>query len=329
MVQLLGGRSKFYVALCLIQWESYLGIVICDEAIYFIPYILYNLKVNQVYSLPMLQTKNLTLITPKSQFSFKDLVELWAYRHLIYMLVTRTIKTRYKQTIFGFVWPVLQPLIMMLIYAFIFGELAKLPTDGNLPHNLFIYSGMIPWTFFANGLSSSTNSLVGNSDLMTKVYFPRLAFPVVGVLTGVFDMLVSLGILFIMMLWYGYYPTIQIIFLPLFLGMAGLIAFALGLWFSALNVSIRDVGFGIAFLLRVWLYATPVAYSSKVLPVPYNQLYILNPIASVVDGFRWALFPTEVFPLAGLLISLIVVIIILIGGLFYFRRVEANFADVI
>ena len=188
---------------------------------------------------------------------------------------------------------------------------------------------MIPWQFFSAGLGASTNSLVANSELMTKVYFPRLALPIVGILTGVFDMLISFGILAIMMLAYGYFPGIQIIFLPIFILLAGLLAFALGLWFSALNVRIRDIGFGIAFILRIWLYVTPIAYSSQALPAPYNSLYILNPIAPLVEGVRWSIFGVGEFSLGAIILAYAMTTLFLITGLYYFRHVEANFADVV
>jgi lipopolysaccharide transport system permease protein len=269
-------------------------------------------------------------ITAQSQFTFQDLVELWEYRQLVWVLATRNIKIRYEQTVLGIAWAIIQPLITMFVFAFIFGELAKLPTDGNLPHNLFIFSGLIPWQLFATGLTGATASLSSNVDLMTKVYFPRLVLPIISIASGAFDMLLSLGVLLLMMVAYGYYPSFNILFFPLFLMMSALMAFALGLWFSALNVRIRDIGLGIGFLLRIWLYLTPVGYSSDIVPPPYDRLlYIFNPMIAVVEGFRWSLFSIGDFPLYSVLSSLIITIIILISGLYYFKHIEAIFADVV
>ena len=269
-----------------------------------------------------------TCIDPTTGWTALGLRELWAYRELLYFLTWRDIKVRYKQTALGAAWAIIQPLFMMLVFSLSFGKLAKVPSDG-LPYPIFTFCGLLPWQLFAHALTESSNSLVGNQNLITKVYFPRLVVPISAVLGGLVDFAIAFVILLAMMFYYGVFPGIQLLALPAFILFAVLTALAVGLWLSALNVQYRDVRYTITFLIQFWLFATPVAYPSSLVPEKWRALYGLNPMAGVVEGFRWCLLDTASFPGHVVWASVAVVVLLLIGGLYYFRRMEQEFADVI
>ena len=254
--------------------------------------------------------------------------EIWEYRELLYFLVWRDVKVRYKQTALGAAWAVIQPVLTMLVFSLFFGRLAKVPSDG-IPYPLFAFAALVPWTFFANGLNQASNSLVGSANLVKKVYFPRLVIPVASVLSGIIDLLLALGVLVVMMAYYGWLPTVKIVFLPFFLLLALVASLAVGLWLSALNVEFRDVRYTIPFLTQLWLFATPIAYPSTLLSPPWRTVYGLNPMVGVVEGFRWALFDTGVRPGGVVIASSVATLVLLVGGAFYFRRMERTFADII
>jgi lipopolysaccharide transport system permease protein len=252
---------------------------------------------------------------------------MWESRELLYFLVWRDLKVRYKQTVLGATWAVVQPLATMLIFTVVFGHLARLPSDG-VPYPLFAYCALVPWSYFATALAQSSNSLVDQSRLITKVYFPRLLVPLASVIAGLVDLVITIVVLLGMLLYYRIVPGPAALALPLFILLAMLTALAVGLWLSALNVRYRDVRHTIPFLIQFWLFATPVAYSTSLVPTRWRTIYGLNPMAGVVDGFRWALLGREP-PGAMLVVSVVTVAAIAVGGLFYFRRVEHSFADVV
>jgi lipopolysaccharide transport system permease protein len=266
-------------------------------------------------------------IDPPSGWTSIGFRELWDYRELLYFLTLRDVKVRYKQTALGAAWAIIQPLFMMLVFSLFFGRLAKVPSDG-IPYPIFTFCALLPWQLFAHALTESSNSLVANERLITKVYFPRLVVPIAAVLGGLVDFAVAFVILLAMMLYYRIVPTWAIVTLPAFIFLAVLTALAVGLWLSALNVKYRDVRYTINFLIQFWLFATPVAYPTSIVPERWRALYGLNPMAGVVEGFRWALLGKQP-PGALLAVSVAVVIAILIGGLYYFRRMEQEFADVV
>jgi lipopolysaccharide transport system permease protein len=253
--------------------------------------------------------------------------ELWEYRELLYFLVWRDIKVRYKQTALGAAWAVLQPVLTMLVFTVFFGRLAKVPSDG-IPYPVFVYAALLPWQLFAFALTESANSLVGNQNLIKKVYFPRLVVPLASVLAGLVDFGIAFLVLLALMLYYGIVPSFAILVLPLFLLLAVATALSVGLWLSALNVQFRDVRYTIPFLTQFWMFATPVAYPSSLVPERWRAWYGLNPMAGVVEGFRWALLGKSKSPGPLLWVSGLVVVLLLIGGLAYFRRMESTFADV-
>jgi lipopolysaccharide transport system permease protein len=267
------------------------------------------------------------LIRPSRGWASLNLRDLWNYRELLYFLTWRDIKVRYKQTVLGAAWAVLQPFFTMVVFSIFFGRLAQVPSDG-IPYPIFAYCALVPWSYFAGALDRAGNSLVGSANLITKVYFPRLAIPTSAVLAGLLDLAIAFVVLLGMMLYYGIVPTAAVLTLPLFLLLAIATALAVGLWLSALNVQYRDVRYTIPFLTQFWLFATPIAYSSSLVPEQWRTLYGLNPMAGVVEGFRWALLGKEP-PGPLLAVSVVVVVLLLIGGLYYFRRMEKTFADVV
>ncbi len=230
----------------------------------------------------------ITRIAPSHGWVALELRELWAYRELLYFLIWRDVKVRYKQTALGAAWAIIQPFFTMIVFSLFFGSLAKVPSDG-IPYPIFSYAALVPWTFFANGLNQSANSLVGSANLIKKVYFPRLAMPLAAVLSGVVDFALAFVVLLGLMAWFGVAPTGHVIWLPAFLVLALVSALGVGLWLAALNVQFRDVRYVVPFLTQFWLFATPIAYPSSLLPEPWRSLYGLNPMAGVVEGFRWAL----------------------------------------
>src|SRR3990172_3912430 len=267
------------------------------------------------------------VIEPSRGWVSLKLRDLWEYRELLYFLTWRDIKVRYKQTVLGAAWAIIQPLFTMVAFSIFFGRLAKMPSDG-VPYPIFSYSALIPWTLFANGLSQSSNSLVGSANLIKKVYFPRLVIPVAAVIGGLPDFALSFAVLILMMFYYGIFPTAAVIWLPLLLLLAFMTALGVGLWLSALNVEYRDVRYIIPFLTQFWLFATPIAYPASLLSEPWRILYGLNPMVGVVEGFRWALLGTATKPGLMILVSALASLLVLISGAFYFRRMERNFADV-
>jgi lipopolysaccharide transport system permease protein len=250
------------------------------------------------------------------------------YKELLYFLVWRDVKVRYKQTALGASWAVIQPFLTMVVFSVFFGKLASVPSDG-VPYPIFSFAALVPWTFFASGLTNTASSLVGSANLIKKVYFPRLTIPVATVLSGVVDFAIAFGMLLLLMLYYGIAPTIHVLWLPLLLLLALSTALGAGLWLSALNVQYRDVKYVLPFLTQFWLLATPVAYPSTLLDTPWRTLYALNPMVGVVEGFRWALLGTTTAPGPMIVASSFTSLVLLASGALYFRRMERIFADVV
>ena len=267
-------------------------------------------------------------IRPSTGWVGGNLAELVEYRELIYFLVWRDLKVRYKQTAIGVAWAILQPVLAMVVFTVFFGRLARMPSDG-IPYPVFAYCGLLPWQFFAHALTESGNSLVTNEQLVTKVYFPRLVIPLAAVLSGVVDFGIAFLLLVVLMGVFHVVSTGAIVFLPFFFLLTVATALAVGLWLSALNVQYRDVRYTIPFLAQFWLFATPVVYPSSLVPAKWRALYGLNPMAGVVEGFRWALLGRGEGPGPLLAVSTAVAIALLVSGLCYFRRMERTFADVV
>lgn len=267
------------------------------------------------------------VICPPKKWVPIDFQEIWKYRNLLYNFISRDIKIRYKQTVFGFLWVIIQPVIMMIIFSIIFGRFANIPSDG-IPYPIFSFVALTPWTLFSEGLSRSATGMVANAGIITKVYFPRLIIPISGVLSPLVDFCIASIILIIMMAYYGIIPTLNFLCIPLFILLAIITALAIGLWISALNVKYRDFQYTLSFILQLGLYASPIAYPISIIPEQYRLIYALNPMVGVIEGFRWALLGVKL-PITEICISIGVVIIILIGGLFYFKKTEQYFADVI
>ena len=256
-----------------------------------------------------------------------ELREIWAYRDLLFLLIRRDVSVRYKQSAVGIGWALIQPLLTMLIFTVVFGKFAKLPSEG-YPYAVFTMCALVPWTFFARALGGASGSIVGSSNMITKVYFPRLILPISKTVSGIVDFAVAFGLLVAMLLIYRVVPSLTgLLLLPLFLFMALATAFGIGLWLTALNVKYRDVGLLVPFLTQIWMYVSPIAYSSEIVPERYVWLYSLNPIFGVVEGFRWALLGKAAPALGPLLLSCGVVLLLSISGLWYFRRTEHSFAD--
>lgn len=255
------------------------------------------------------------------------LKDLWQYRELFYFLTWRDIKVRYKQTVLGAAWAILQPFLTMVVFSIFFGKLAKLPSD-NIPYPIFSYSAMVIWFFFANGVTLSSSSMVSEGNTIKKVYFPRLAIPISAVLSGVVDFVLAFVVLVGMMAFYGIAPTISVVWLPLLFLLALVTALGVGLWLSAMNVMFRDVRYVVPFLMQIWLFATPIAYSSSLLKGVWKTIYGINPMAGVVEGFRWALLGTP-RPGPMIWVSVGVSVVLLVSGAYYFRRMEKSFADVV
>jgi len=275
---------------------------------------------------PAIEAASTIVIRPSRGWVSLDLRDLWRYRELLYFLTWRDIKVRYKQTIFGAAWAILQPFFTMIVFSVFFGRLVRVPSDG-IPYPIFAYSGLLPWQLFSQAVTRSGNSLVSNRHLITKIYFPRLAIPISAVLPGLVDFGIAFVVLLVMMVYYHIAPTVALLTLPFFLLLAVAAALGVGLWLSALNLKYRDVGYTIPFLTQFWLFATPVLYPSSLIPEKWQALYGLNPMAGVVEGFRWALLG-KAPPGPFLAISVGAVMLLLIGGLYYFRRMEKTFADV-
>jgi lipopolysaccharide transport system permease protein len=270
----------------------------------------------------------ITRIEPSKGWVSLKLGELWGYRELLYFLTWRDIKVRYKQTIMGAGWAIIQPFFTMVVFSLFFGKLAKVPSDG-IPYPIFSYAALVPWSFFSQGLTNATNSLVHSAGVIRKVYFPRLLVPAASVFASLVDFILAFSILLLMMVYYGITPTLNALWLPLFLLLALITSLGTSLWLSAMNVQFRDIRHTVNFLTQFWLFITPIAYPSTLLPEPWRTLYGINPMAGVVEGFRWALLGTNTTPGPILIVSSIVALGILISGAYYFRRMEKTFADVV
>ena len=268
------------------------------------------------------------VIEPPPRWPTLGARELWEHRELLYFLVWRDVKVRYKQTVLGVAWAVLQPLATMLVFSLFFGRLAKMPSDG-VPYPLFALSGLVPWTFFANGLAQSANSVVLSQNLITKVYFPRLAIPLASVLAGALDLVLAFALLLVYMLWYGRMPAIQWLAAVPYAVLALVTTLGVGTWLAALNVNYRDVRYAVPFIVQLWLLATPIAYPSSLLTEPWRTVYAVNPMVAVVDGFRWALLGTRPPSAGSIATSCAVALLLLVTGTLYFRRMERWFADVV
>ena len=271
---------------------------------------------------------NILRIQPLKGWAPVRIRELWEYRELLYFLIWRDIKVRYKQTVLGGLWAIIQPFTTMVVFSLFFGKLGKIPSD-NIPYPIFCYAALVPWTFFANGLTQSSDSLIGNANLIRKVYFPRLTIPIAAVLSGIVDFGLAFIVLLGMMLYYGVVPGFNLVWLPLFLLLTLVCSLGTGLWLSALNLKYRDVRYVVPFLTQLWLFVTPIAYPSSMLPQRWQLVYGLNPMAGVVKGFRWALLGTTPAPGPIIVVSSLASLLILIGGVFYFRNMERTFADLV
>jgi lipopolysaccharide transport system permease protein len=269
-----------------------------------------------------------TIIRPPRGWAPLDLREFTGAHELLYFLVLRNLKLRYKQTALGAAWAVLQPLLTMAVFTVVFGRLARLGSDG-LPYPVFALAALVPWTYFANALTQASTSLVDQHQLLTKVYFPRLLLPLAAVIAGLVDLAVAFALLLVVLVWYGIEPSARLLAAPAFALLAAASALAPAIWLAALNVRYRDVRHVIPFLVQIWLFATPVAYSSSLVPPHWRPLYGLNPMASVVDGFRWMVAPNAPFPAAGIVVAVAAVAVLLTAGLYFFRRLERSFADVV
>ena len=274
------------------------------------------------------------ILRPSRGLAALNLRDLWTYRELIYFLTWRDLKVRYKQTALGAAWAVLQPVLQMVVFTLLFGGVAKLSSEG-VPYPIFNYTALLPWGLFSKALTDAGKSLVTNRSMITKVYFPRLVIPLASVLSGLVDFCIAFVVLIGMMLYYNIAPSstyhfslrIQMLTLPLFILLTLVTALGVSLWLSALNVIYRDVGYVLPFLTQLWFFASPIVYSSSSVPTGWQLLYALNPMVGVVDGFRWALLGSQSAPGPAVLVSAFVAVVILITGMFYFRRMERTFAD--
>lgn len=267
------------------------------------------------------------IIEPPSRHISLDIDELWQYRALVYFFTLRNIRSRYRQSVLGIGWAMLQPFMTMVIFTIVFGVVAKFPSE-EIPYPLFTYAALLPWTLFANSLTNVTQATVQHANLITKIYFPRLIIPISGILAPLADFFFSFIILAGMMVWYGYYPSWNLIFLPFFLIFSLVTAFGCGLWFTTINTRFRDVGYVVPFIVQLWMFASPVVYPASRIPEKYQVLFWLNPMAGVIEGFRWCLLGKgSIDPLMG--VSVAIVIFVLLTGLYYFKKMEHVFADVV
>lgn len=268
------------------------------------------------------------IIKPTKGWVGLKLGDLWQYRELLYYLTWRDVKVQYKQTILGVSWAILQPFFTMVVFSIFFGRLAEIPSDG-LPYPIFSYAALTPWAFFANGVTKSMQSLVSSSNMIKKIYFPRLAIPISAVLSGLPDFVLAFTVLLGLMFYYGIVPSIAVVYLPLLLLLCIITSLGVGIWLTAMNVQFRDIRYVTPFLVQVWLFATPIAYPSSLLDAQWRPFYALNPMVGVVEGFRWALLGTETQPGPMLFVSTLVALFLLLSGIMYFRRMEKSFADVV
>jgi len=269
----------------------------------------------------------ITIIRPPKGWIPINIRELWAYRELLYFFTWRDLKVRYRQTVVGFAWAVIQPLFMMVVFSLFFGTLAKIPSEG-IPYPLFSYAALLPWTLFSSSMTQSSGSLIKDANLLQKVYFPRLLTPLAATLSPLVDFVIAFIILLGLMFYYGYTPGIRILALPVFIGLELILALGVGLWLSALSVKYRDIPYVVPFLIQLGLFVSPVVYSSNLLPQRFQAIYGLNPMAGVIEGFRWALLVTE-RPSNLFFASVGIALLIFVTGAFYFRRRERSFADVV
>ncbi len=270
----------------------------------------------------------ITVITPGKKISLADLEAIWQYRELAYFLVKRDISVRYKQTVLGGLWAIIQPFFAMVIFSFFFGRMAGIPSDG-IPYPIFVYAGLLPWTYFSGALSAASESLVGNSNLITKVYFPRAVIPLASALSGLLDLLIASSVLAVMMAYYGINPGAGILLVPLLVTLTFLCAAGAGLWLSALNVEYRDIRYTVPFVIQLWMFSSPVIYPSSIVPERYQWLLALNPMAGVIKAFRSALLGTQPQDWQALAVSSMVIAVLAASGMLYFRRMERTFADII
>ena len=271
---------------------------------------------------------DITVIEPSRGWISLQLADLWQYRDLLFFLAWRDISVRYKQTALGAAWAIIQPFFSMVVFSLFFGRLAGLSSDG-VPYPIFSYAAMLPWTYFSSAMSSSSNSLVGNANLLTKVYFPRLVIPLATVIPPIVDFIIAFVVLLGMMVYYHITPTWNVLWLPAFLLLALVTALGVGLWLSAMNVKYRDIRYAVPFVVQFWMFASPVTYSSSIVPAQWRVLYGLNPMAGVIEGFRWALLGTATTPGPIVAASAAAAVLLLVSGAFYFRRMEKTFADVV
>jgi lipopolysaccharide transport system permease protein len=270
----------------------------------------------------------ITIIEPKKGWIPVDLREIWNYRELLYFLTKRDIKVRYKQTVLGGLWAIIQPVFTMVVFTLFFGRLAKMPSDG-IPYPVFVYAGLLPWTYFANALSASGNSLVGSANLITKVYFPRLIIPASASLAGLIDFFIAMLVLGAMMIYYQFLPGFGILLFPFLVGLTFLCSVGVGLWLSALNVQYRDIRYVIPFLIQLWMFVSPVIYPVSMVPKKYQWLLAMNPMSGVIEAYRASLLGHMSVNWSMLGLSTAIIIIVFLSGLYYFRRMEKTFADVI
>ena len=270
----------------------------------------------------------ITIIEPKKGWIPIDLKEIWNYRELLYFLTKRDIKVRYKQTVLGGLWAIIQPVFTMIVFTIFFGRLAKMPSDG-IPYPIFVYAGLLPWTYFANAVSASGNSLVGSANLITKVYFPRLIIPASASLAGLLDFFIAMLVMGAMMIYYNFIPNIGILLFPFLVSLTFLCAVGVGLWLSALNVQYRDIRYVIPFLIQLWMFVSPVIYPVSMVPQRFQWLLALNPMGGVIEAYRASLLGHMPINWSLLGLSTVIIIILFLSGLYYFRRMEKTFADVI
>jgi lipopolysaccharide transport system permease protein len=272
--------------------------------------------------------QKLSIIEPKKGWIPIDLKEIWKYRELLYFLTKRDIKVRYKQTVLGGLWAIIQPVFTMIVFTLFFGKLAKVPSDG-IPYPIFVYAGLLPWTYFANALAASGNSLVGSQNLITKVYFPRLIIPASASLAGLLDFFIALIVLVVLMIYYQFLPGIGFLLFPLLVGLTFMCSVGVGLWLSALNVEYRDIRYAIPFLIQIWMFVSPVIYPVSMVQEKYHWLLAINPMGGVINAYRASILGHKPIDWTLLGISTVIIILLFLSGMYYFRRMEKTFADVV